>query len=478
MQTGPGYEYPGDPLQTLQAELSQHRVVTTPDFNIPSLSAGAVGYLSYDCVKYFEPKVDRPLKDNLRIPEALFMLYDTIVALDHFFSTITIITHMRLPESISDDIQPDYDAACERIWSILETIKQDKTPLPPSAPNPPADDTLCSPYYSNVGRAGYESFVTKLKTHITKGNIVQAVPSQRYTRNTSVHPFNIYRTLRSTNPSPYMFYLSCGTFTVVGASPECLIKTDGYTSTPTGTPPRLRIINHAIAGTIARGKTAAEDSMLAEKLHSSIKDRAEHVQLVDLARNDVNRVCDPQTVQVDRFMTVERFSHVQHLTSEVSGILRPGTTRWDAFRSVFPAGTVSGAPKVRAMQLVYDLEQEKRGVYAGAAGWFGYDVLQLNKVERDGSDGQVPDCTLVEGPMDTCIAIRTMLIKDGNAYMQAGGGIVYDSDETEEWMETMNKLGANLHCLELAEKRFHGKTSIKSVREIIEEEAAKYNTST
>jgi len=218
-------------------------------------------------------------------------------------------------------------------------------------------------------------FVTNLKQHIVNGDIVQAVPSQRFSRKTNVHPFNIYRTLRSTNPSPYMFYLSCATFTIMGASPECLMKTDGHVSQPPDPNSHLRIVNHAIAGTITRGKTTEEDVALAKQLQSSIKDRTEHVQLVDLARNDVNRVCDPKSVRVDRLMSVDRFSHVQHLTSEISCVLRSGCTRWDAFRSIFPAGTVSGAPKIKAIQLIYDLEMKKRGVYAGAVGWFGYDVV-------------------------------------------------------------------------------------------------------
>jgi anthranilate synthase component 1 len=244
------------------------------------------------------------------------------------------------------------------------------------------------------------------------------------------------------------------------------MKTDGQVSLPTDPNPHLRIINHAIAGTIRRGRNAAEDAALAQQLQSSLKDRAEHVMLLDLARNDVNRVCDPQTVRVERLMKVDKFSHVQHLTSEVSGVLRSGVTRWDAFRSIFPAGTVSGAPKVKAIELIYDLEQEKRGVYAGAVGWFGFDAVNSEKPPQGCSDGT----SLEEGAVDTCIAIRTMLIKDGIASLQAGGGIVFDSDETEEWMETMNKLAGNLRCIELAEKRFEGKSAIKSVQEIIEEQ--------
>ncbi|KAK4110158.1 anthranilate synthase component [Canariomyces notabilis] len=469
--TGPGYGDVGDPLRALETQLSQDRVVSIPSLKLPALTGGAVGYISYDCIKYFEPKTARPLKDNLGIPEALFMIFDTVVAFDHFCQTVTIVTHMRLPEN-PNDFQESYENASATIQSVLERIKQPETPLPPKNPSNPASEQQ---YSSNVGRHGYESFVTSLKSHIIKGDIIQAVPSQRFSRSTTLHPFNIYRTLRTLNPSPYLFFLSCADFHIVGASPECLMKTDGYAALPLDArfgytaeqqaQLRPRIVNHAIAGTIRRGANPAEDDELAAELQASTKDRAEHVMLVDLARNDVNRVCHPSTVKVDRLMRIDRFSHVQHLTSEVSGLLRPECTRWDAMRSIFPAGTVSGAPKIRAMELIYDLEQEKRGIYAGAAGWFAYDIVRI-----DEANGSV---ALDEGQMDTCIAIRTMLIKDEVAYLQAGGGIVFDSEKTEEWMETMNKLAANLRCIELAEKYYGDGLGSKSVQEIIDEERRK-----
>ncbi|AEO59332.1 hypothetical protein MYCTH_2307549 [Thermothelomyces thermophilus ATCC 42464] len=473
--TGPGYEDVGDPLRALEAQLGEDRVISIPSLKLPSLTGGAVGYISYDCIKYFEPKTARPLKDNLHIPEALFMLFDTIVAFDHFFQALTIITHMRLPEDPSG-FQSAYDDACATIRETLDVIHRPETPLPPQ--NPP-DPSTPQQYSSNVGRHGYESFVTTLKSHIVKGDIIQAVPSQRFSRGTSLHPFNIYRTLRTLNPSPYLFFLSCSDFHIVGASPECLMKTDGYAPLPVDerfaysaaeqARSRPRIVNHAIAGTIRRGLNPAEDDELAAELQASTKDRAEHVMLVDLARNDVNRVCHPSTVKVDRLMRIDRFSHVQHLTSEVSGLLRPECTRWDAMRSIFPAGTVSGAPKIRAMELIYDLEQEKRGIYAGAAGWFAYDVVRVQTDKQTGAVRVAVD----EGQMDTCIAIRTMLVKDGVAYLQAGGGIVFDSEKTEEWMETMNKLAANLRCIELAEQYYGGGAGTKSVQDIIDEERRK-----
>ncbi|KAK3316847.1 ADC synthase [Apodospora peruviana] len=475
LQTGPGYESVGDPLRALEREISQDRVVSIPSLKLPALTGGAVGYLSYDCIKYFEPKTDRPLKDNLHIPEALFMIFNTVVVVDHFFSTFTIVTHMVLPTDGSGDFQAAYDEACATIRSTLEVIQQPETPLPPTSPSKSAEE---QEYSSNVGRHGYESFVTNLKEHIIKGDIIQAVPSQRFRRSTSLHPFNIYRTLRTLNPSPYLFFLSCSDFHIVGASPECLVKTDGYASLPIDSRfgyteaearSRPRIVNHAIAGTIKRGANPAEDDKLAAELMNSTKDRAEHVMLVDLARNDVNRVCHPSTVKVDRLMRIDRFSHVQHITSEVSGLLRPECTRWDAMRSIFPAGTVSGAPKIRAMELIYNLEKEKRGIYAGAAGWFAYDVVRCDGKTEDGKSQVFVD----EGQMDTCIAIRTMLVKDGVAYLQAGGGIVFDSEKTEEWMETMNKLAANLRCIELAEKYYGDSLGSKSVQEIIEDERKK-----
>ncbi|KAK4139773.1 ADC synthase [Dichotomopilus funicola] len=469
--TGPGYEDVGDPLRALETQLGQDRVISVPSLKLPILTGGAVGYISYDCIKYFEPKTARPLDDNLHIPEALFMLFDTIVTFDHFFQALTLVTHMRLPEDPAD-FQSAYDEACANLRATLATIQQPETPLPPKQE---ADPSTSQQYASNVGRHGYESFVTNLKSHIVKGDIIQAVPSQRFSRGTSLHPFNIYRTLRTLNPSPYLFFLTCSDFHIVGASPECLMKTDGYAPLPVderfeySAARRPRIVNHAIAGTIKRGLNPAEDDELAAELQASTKDRAEHVMLVDLARNDVNRVCHPSTVKVDRLMRIDRFSHVQHLTSEVSGLLRPECTRWDAMRSIFPAGTVSGAPKIKAMELIYDLEKEKRGIYAGAAGWFAYDVV---RVETDKKSGE-RKVFVEEGQMDTCIAIRTMLVKKGTAYLQAGGGIVFDSEKTEEWMETMNKLAANLRCIELAEQYYGDGAGTKSVQEIIEEERQK-----
>lgn len=371
------------------------------------------------------------MKDVVRVPESLFMLFDTIVAFDHFFQVVKVITYLHVPQSDTHpaSISSAYESAYQNLSATVSILQSPDIPLPPQPPITP-DQT----YESNIGQAGYEAHVISLKKEIQRGSIIQAVPSHRIARPTTLHPFNIYRQLRTTNPSPYLFYISCSTFHLVGASPELLVKREEDTH---------RIITHPIAGTVKRGATPGEDLELAEELRASLKDRAEHVMLVDLARNDINRVCEPTSTRTDRLMVVEKFSHVQHLVSQVSGLLRKEKTRFDAFRSIFPAGTVSGAPKVRAMELIAELEKEKRGVYAGAVGYFGY-----GNVDGDGKE--------TEGAMDTCIALRTMLVKDGVAYLQAGGGIVWDSVPEEEWVETMNKAAANVRCIAAAEERYTG----------------------
>ncbi|KAF2433252.1 anthranilate synthase component I [Tothia fuscella] len=422
IKSGPGIGIgEKDPLPALDAELSQYKVATVPGLVVPPLIGGAIGYVGYDCVKYFEPRTKRDLNDTLKLPESLFMLFDTIIAVDHFFQQVKVFTYLKVPDNL-EDLEKAYATGRSELEHIVEILKSKDVPLPQQGPIK-REQT----YTSNIGQKGYESHVTRLKEHISRGDIIQAVPSQRIARPTSLHPFNVYRNLRTVNPSPYLFFVDCEDFQIIGASPEVLVKSE-----------LGRIITHPIAGTVKRGKSVQEDEALAEELRSSLKDRAEHVMLVDLARNDVNRVCDPLSTRVDRLMVVQKFSHVQHLTSEVSGVLRADKTRFDAFRSIFPAGTVSGAPKVRAMELIAELEKEKRGVYAGAVGYFGYNTVSEGRVE--------------EGAMDTCIALRTMVTKDGVAYLQAGGGIVFDSVEYDEYIETMNKLGANITCINTAEE--------------------------
>ncbi|AJV34905.1 Trp2p [Saccharomyces cerevisiae YJM326] len=413
IKTGPTEGIETDPLEILEKEMSTFKVAENVP-GLPKLSGGAIGYISYDCVRYFEPKTRRPLKDVLRLPEAYLMLCDTIIAFDNVFQRFQIIHNINTNET---SLEEGYKAAAQIITDIVSKLTDDSSPIPyPEQPPIKLNQT----FESNVGKEGYENHVSTLKKHIKKGDIIQGVPSQRVARPSSLHPFNIYRHLRTVNPSPYLFYIDCLDFQIIGASPELLCKSDS----------KNRVITHPIAGTVKRGATTEEDDALADQLRGSLKDRAEHVMLVDLARNDINRICDPLTTSVDKLLTIQKFSHVQHLVSQVSGVLRPEKTRFDAFRSIFPAGTVSGAPKVRAMELIAELEGERRGVYAGAVGHWSYD-------------GKT---------MDNCIALRTMVYKDGIAYLQAGGGIVYDSDEYDEYVETMNKMMANHSTIVQAEE--------------------------
>ncbi|KAJ2996877.1 hypothetical protein HDV02_006052 [Globomyces sp. JEL0801] len=365
---------------------------------------GAVGFISYDCVQYFEPTTKCNAKDTLKIPDAVLMMCDTIVVFDHLFSVIKVVSNVIFSDNASPkEIEIAYTKAVNAINEIEKLLDDPNTPVPEQGP------MITSEPISNVGEKGYKQFVSQIKDFIVTGDVIQTVPSQRLKKRTNLHPFNAYRKLRTVNPSPYMFY--------VGASPEMLVKVENN-----------EVYMHPIAGTRKRGKDEEEDIELAKDLISDLKERSEHVMLVDLGRNDVNRVCDPKTVTVDSLMHIERYAHVMHIVSNVSGTLREGCTPFDAFRSIFPAGTVSGAPKVRAMQIIYELEKEKRGVYAGAVGSFGYS-----------------------GGIDTCIAIRTMLFKDGHVYLQAGGGIVHDSDPQAEYEETINKLKSNVVAIEMAE---------------------------
>ncbi|KAI0736832.1 anthranilate synthase component [Fomitopsis betulina] len=414
IRTGPNEEITGDPMAALQKELNVYRYVKLPE--VPTFTGGAVGYVAYDCIQHFEPKTRRELSDNIGIPEAVFMLVDTLLIYDHLYQSVKVVSHVFTPGSMGN-LSFVYQTAVAKARRLAKIVMSATIP---EVPQPPI--VLGNKGVSNVGKEGYEGFVTNLKEHIIAGDIIQAVPSQRLARPTSLHPFNAYRHLRRVNPSPYMFYVDCGEMQLVGASPETLCKVE-----------QNKVFNHAIAGTVRRGLTVEEDELLGQQLLNSEKDRAEHVMLVDLARNDVNRVCQPKTVKVDHLMRLEQFSHVTHLTSQVSGQLREGKTRFDAFRSIFPAGTVSGAPKIKAIELVYELEKERRGVYAGAVGRFDF----------------------ADDEMDTCIAIRTMTFKDGIAYLQAGGGIVYDSVEEDEYVETINKLQGNVRALERAEQYWH-----------------------
>lgn len=327
----PGMDVQGDPLKAVEAELQNIQYVALPE--LPKFTGGAMGYLAYDCIQHFEPRTKTPLKDNLGIPESVWMFCDEVIIFDHIYQNIKVVSHVALPRAqasqqingsaassssaVAAAATPElvsslYDAASQRVWNLLSIITSDHTPLP-YQPKIVGDH----PAVSNVGKAGYEGFVTALRKHIVAGEIIQAVPSQRLAKKTELHPFNVYRHLRQVNPSPYMFYLNVGDdCEIVGASPETLCKIEAN-----------KVSVHAIAGTVKRGATAEEDERLGRELQGSDKDKAEHVMLVDLARNDVSRVCDPRTTTVETFMQIEKFSHVIHLTSKITGMLRAGKNR-------------------------------------------------------------------------------------------------------------------------------------------------------
>ncbi|ORZ10214.1 anthranilate synthase component I [Absidia repens] len=413
LKVGHDQNIQGDPLIAVEKELEPIKYVKVP--GLPSFTGGAVGYIGFECFEYFEPSVKGgDLKDVVGIPDAVFMLCDTLVIFDRVRQLINVVSHYRSDSKDISTIENEYARAADEIEATLTLLNQEHTP---QVDQPPIQ--LGQEAVSNVGKQGYMDFVSTLKHHIKEGDIFQTVPSQRLARPTSLHPFNVYRHLRSLNPSPYMFYVNLKGFTIVGASPEMLTKVQDRV-----------VYTHPIAGTRKRGKSPQEDKELADDLLNDPKERAEHVMLVDLGRNDVNHVCDPASVKVDKLMEIEMYSHVMHIVSNVSGTLRPDQTPFDAFRAIFPAGTVSGAPKIMATGLIRKLEKEKRGVYAGSVGHFDYS-----------------------GGLDTCIAIRTMLFKDGVAYLQAGGGIVYDSVEEDEYQETMNKMGSNLATITQCEQK-------------------------
>lgn len=417
--TGKGLAFEGDPLENLEREMQHYRVVDLPELTLP-MTGGAVGYCSFDAIRHFEPKiapfVDKQV-DVLKVPESIYMLFDTVVVFDHVFHSLKIVSHCRLD---TGDLAQAYEDAKRKILEVNAALER---PLVRSssgahANSPSTAQPIDLEAVSNVGKAGYMGFVDKLKEHIVDGDIFQAVPSQRLAVDLppNVKALDLYRQMRAINPSPYMFYLEMGEdFQVVGASPEMLVKVSSERVVET----------HPIAGTRHRGKTDAEDEALATDLLSDEKERAEHIMLVDLGRNDVGRVAEPGSVRVEALMQIEKYSHVMHIVSVVTGKLRQDKTVYDAYRAMFPAGTLSGAPKVRAMELICSLEHERRGVYSGSVGYVSFS-----------------------GVLDTAIAIRTIVVKDKKVYCQAGGGIVYDSDPFAEYMETVNKLGSAVKTLE------------------------------
>jgi anthranilate synthase component 1 len=403
------YESKGvKPLDKLEELLATRRIVLPEGTSAPRFSGGAVGFAGYETACSLEP-VSPAAHDPFCLPDVAFAFYDTLVVFDHVQRTAQVLTQA----SLAGDPTAEYEVACGRIECVMSRLRE---PVPPIGRT--STGKSGAPVRSNLTQAEYEAMVEAAKEHIAAGDIIQVVLSQRFERETGADPFNIYRALRMVNPSPYMFFVQFGDIYLVGASPEMLVQVQGG-----------KVSTHPIAGTRPRGRDRAEDADLERELLADEKERAEHLMLADLGRNDIGRIARVGTVKVPRFMQVEHYSHVMHIVSEVEGELRDGLGPVHALRACFPAGTVSGAPKVRAMQIISEQERDRRGPYAGAAGYIGYD-----------------------GNMDTAIAIRTLLIRNGVASVQAGAGLVADSVPTTEYLETQHKARALLSAIDLAEE--------------------------
>jgi anthranilate synthase component 1 len=396
-----------DALRAVELEMSKYKPVTIP--GLPRFTGGAVGFIGYEYIHQIEPSVPRPQRDVLGTPTLCFMITDTILIFDRVSQTIKIVANAH----VDGDVAHAYTRACSQIDRLLAQLAQ---PLasPPLEFQKDAPDV---PVESNMTTERYAGMVAQAQEYIKAGDIIQVVLAQRFQTPVKSTALDVYRALRSINPSPYMFLLDFGDFQLVGASPEVHVRCEDG-----------NVEIRPIAGTRWRGKTPEEDERLSKDLLADEKERAEHLMLVDLARNDIGRVCDFGSVRVPEFMVIEKYSHVMHIVSGVEGKLQKGRTSYDLMRATFPAGTVSGAPKIRAMQVVSEQEQTQRGPYAGAVGYFSFN-----------------------GNVDSCITLRTALLKDGIAYVQAGGGIVADSDPKYEFQETVNKSKAMLKAIALAQ---------------------------
>ncbi len=401
-----------NPLDELRVRVEAVRAVHLPE--LPPFCSGAVGYAGYDTVRYFED-LPNPPPDDRQVPDLAFAFYDQMVVFDNVSKTIIVVVMARL-DRFEGDAEAAYQDACQRIDNLVGQLSSERSPVRPidiDAPGGPALD-----YRSNFTQEDFEAAVDKCVEYIRAGDIFQVVFSQRLEMPLRAHPFDVYRTLRVVNPSPFMFYVRTPSVTLVGSSPEVMTRVvDG------------RVTVRPLAGTRCRGATEEEDRRLAEELLADPKERAEHVMLVDLGRNDVGRVAQYRSVEVSDVMTIERYSHVMHITSNVCGQLAEGKNAFDALQVCLPAGTVSGAPKVRAMEIIDEIEPHRRGPYAGAVGYVDF-----------------------AGNMDTCIALRTIVVHDDKAYVQAGAGIVADSEPANEWQETLNKARGLLAAIELAER--------------------------
>jgi len=394
-----------DPLPLIEKELKRNQAI--PVAGLPRFYGGAVGYLGYETAACFE-KLPVPEADPLNLPLAIFMFTDSLMIFDHVSHKIKVVSQIRL----EGDITAAYSAAIAKIEDLIQRLNK---PLPVQPVK--TRKSALKDFTSDFGKDGFMEGVRKIKQNINAGEVIQVVLSQRLSRPTDLPPFNIYRALRTINPSPYMYFLDFKDFQIIGTSPEMLVRVEDG-----------NVMTRPLAGTRPRGYSPEEDLRLEKELRADEKERAEHIMLVDLGRNDIGRVSQPSSVKVSELMDVERYSHVMHLVTHVQGKLRSDLTVFDALRACFPAGTVSGAPKIRAMQIIAQLEPQKRGPYAGACGYFSYS-----------------------GNMDMAIAIRTIILNKGVAYAQSGCGIVYDSVPEKEHEETLNKARALINALDQAE---------------------------
>jgi anthranilate synthase component 1 len=395
----------GDPYEIAAAAVARHRQAPLGD--LPPFAGGAVGVFGYDLVRTVEPLSD-PNPDPVGVPDLALMLTDALVVFDHLKHTVSVLANVYADDDVDTAYAAARDAIADVRWRLAGPV-----PRPSRAPDP---RRAMPDFESNMPRESFEAMVARIVEYVHAGDAFQVVPSQRWSAASPVEAFSIYRGLRAVNPSPYMYFLDFGDFQVAGASPEPLLTVSGR-----------GVSTRPIAGTRPRGADADEDARIARELLEDEKERAEHVMLVDLGRNDLGRVCEYGTVEVEDFMAVETYSHVMHIVSSVSGRLREGVGAIDALRSVLPAGTLSGAPKVRAMQIIDELEPVKRGGYGGAIGWLSYT-----------------------GDLDTCIHIRTVVVKDGIAHVQAGGGTVADAKPDYEFEESVAKAAGVLRAIELA----------------------------
>ncbi len=399
-----------DPFVELERLIESHKAL--PAQGLPRFTGGLVGYAAYDAVRYIE-NLPNPPPDDRGLPDLVFALYDRMVLFDHIRKTVLVVAHARLDQG-ADPAQA-YDQACRRVDELVDRL------LEPTDRLTPVDIDAESPVElqprSNFTRERYLEVVRECQEYIKAGDVFQVVPSQRFEIETQADPFDVYRVLRVVNPSPFLFYLPFDGFSLIGSSPEILVRVENG-----------EVTIRPLAGTRRRGRDQAEDEALARELLADPKERAEHIMLVDLGRNDVGRVAEYRSVDLVDVMKVERYSHVMHITSSVTGRLAADKTAFDALKAGLPAGTVSGAPKVRAMEIIDSVEPTRRGPYAGAVGYIDFT-----------------------GNMDTCIALRTLVFQGNKAYIQAGGGVVYDSVPAEEYEETWNKARGLLKAVEIAE---------------------------